>query len=83
MIVSGENDTIRPEDITLPASVSLSPQQGIESYMIEDDLELKSAKLKLEKRLIEKALNITNGNKTRAAEKLGITREGLRKAMLR
>ena len=36
-----------------------------------------------EKQLISRALERTDGNKTRAAELLGITREGLRKKMLR
>lgn len=42
---------------------------------------LRFAKRELQKRLIEEALEATRGNKTRAARILGITREGLRKAM--
>jgi Nif-specific regulatory protein len=47
------------------------------------DFNLKRAKQLFEHRLIEKALAKTGGNKTEAAKLLGITREGLRKALIK
>jgi len=47
------------------------------------DLPLKQAKEEFESMIIEKALKESHGNKTEASKKLGITREGLRKALLR
>ncbi|HAR42695.1 MAG TPA: hypothetical protein DCS07_08735 [Bdellovibrionales bacterium] len=44
-------------------------------------LDLRRAKENLEKGLIDRALLQTRGNKSQAAKLLGITREGLRKAM--
>ena len=44
---------------------------------------LRDAKEEFEQRLIDLALTKTKGNKSQAAKLMGITREGLRKAMLK
>ena len=80
MIISGDRAEIYPSDLMLPtdgsAKVAVAATQPL-----EDDLNLKLAKTRLEKRMIEAALIKTNQNKSRAAKLLGLTREGLRKAM--
>ncbi len=62
----------------------LSPQIGVESG--EEpiaDLDLKAQTAALEKRLIRRALEEVSGNQTKAAAKLGVSRFGLQKMMLR
>lgn len=54
-----------------------------EEAMEKEELNLRAAKESLEKRLIKEALLKTGGNRTEAAELLGITREALRKKMLK
>jgi serine/threonine-protein kinase PknK len=49
----------------------------------DDDRPLKEAVEDLERRWIKEALRATKGNKTRAAERLGLSRLGLRKKMER
>lgn len=93
---SGE---IRPEDLsseiaghdhlvrdTLPGPVAGSNDESLEAdgglgpdvFAQSPDNELES-----ERKIIQRALMSTRGNKTRAAEILGISREGLRKKMKR
>ena len=60
-----------PEDIRLTSDP--------EAYLPEETLNLDEA----ERLLVRRALEASGGNKSRAAEMLGITREGLRKKLIR
>jgi DNA-binding NtrC family response regulator len=48
-----------------------------------DDLRIRPRVDKLERELIERALEQTSGNQTRAAERLGLSRYGLQKKLRR
>ena len=76
MIHSGHRMILEPEDFQFEVDSSASQTA---SNVIP--LDLRTAKESLEKELIQRALQQTDGNKTQAAKLLGITREGLRKAM--
>ncbi len=56
--------------------------QDILNYRDRED-EIRTEEYNEEVELIKKALKMTNGNKTAAAKLLGISREGLRKKMIR
>jgi DNA-binding NtrC family response regulator len=49
----------------------------------DETLTLRQARMLLERQMIDEALQQTNGNVTRAAEKLGLTRRGLQKILQR
>jgi Nif-specific regulatory protein len=88
MILSGTRPTLEAKDFPLESPngeasstvPTLSVVQGGGELV---DFNLKRAKQLFENRLIEKALERTGGNKTEAAKLLGITREGLRKALMK
>jgi Nif-specific regulatory protein len=92
MILSGTRRVLEPKDFPLDAGAHASgpgtelvpTSQGNGHGMGQViDLNLRRAKQLFEQKLIEKALERTDGNKTEAAKLLGITREGLRKAMMK
>ena len=55
----------------------LSPGSGLTSAPLRTDLNLRDTLKELEKSVITKALNQAGGNKTRAANLLGISRRAL------
>ncbi len=83
LIFSGSSPTIEPHHLELEQG----PAAAIPSTTSESDwirslpLDFREAKAHVENLLIARALRECDGNKTEAAEKLGLTREGLRKAM--
>ena len=99
MILSGERKSLEPEDFTLEqqpltmirggqgsvGNVHELPTEPSDSALSSSapNFNLRNAKHRFEQKLIERALQHTAGNKTEAAKLLGITREGLRKAMLK
>ncbi|MBV6481888.1 MAG: sigma-54-dependent Fis family transcriptional regulator [Candidatus Omnitrophica bacterium] len=83
MVILGKYDSILTEELV---SRKILLSLGKAPYI--PDLEADSSSLRevtnlLEKRLIRKALQETNGNKTHAAEMLGLTRRGLLKKIQR
>jgi transcriptional regulator with PAS, ATPase and Fis domain len=82
MIMSGDRQEIQIRDLILPTDAAPTNTESSEREP-DSDLNLKHAKAKLEKRLIAIALAKTNQNKSQAAKLLGLTREGLRQAMLK
>jgi transcriptional regulator with PAS, ATPase and Fis domain len=82
MIVSSDRSEIHPNDLAIPGDWSAKTTAATPEAP-DEHLNLKLAKTKLEKRLIEAALAKTHQNKSHAAKLLGLTREGLRKAMLK
>ena len=89
MILSGPRRTLEPRDFALDAAqTERAAGNGAGLTVIQGggeivDFNLKRAKQLFEQKLIEKALARTGGNKTEAAKLLGITREGLRKALIK
>jgi len=76
-----EGATIGPEKCSRELlSFASSPTQRVESFSA---LSIPDQVKYLEIRLIEKALQNSNGNRVKAAEALGITRQGLHKKMKR
>ncbi len=81
-------DVIRPSDLS-PRLLSALGRNGSLRREEENDDSARSAVApefnleQAEQRLIRQALESCGGNKSRAAELLGITREGLRKKLLR
>ena len=76
-----EGSTMGPEKCSRELlSFEFSPTQRIESFT---GLSIPDQVKSLEIRLIEKALRDSNGNRVKAAETLGITRQGLHKKMKR
>jgi Nif-specific regulatory protein len=91
MILSGDRMRLEPRDFQLEpkleavprmeASQGASSSNEMPSNVI--DLDLRSGKERFERELIKRALEAAGGNKSEAARKLGISREGLRKAMMK
>jgi len=91
MILSGERLTLEVRDLQLDpiGGSDISSQVTQENSLTQSeihldlkmDLNIKSAKEVLEEKLIKMSLKKTKGNKSVAAKLLGLTREGLRKAM--
>jgi transcriptional regulator with PAS, ATPase and Fis domain len=76
-----EGATIGPEKCSRELlAFASSPSQRVESF---NALSIPDQVKSLEIRLIEKALRESNGNRVKAAEALGITRQGLHKKMKR
>ena len=71
-MIMADSDTI--DEIDLP-DIQNRKDIAIESWL--DELSLEEAKGKIEKAYIENALEKTNGNRTKAAELLGISRRNL------
>ena len=91
MIMSTERKQLEPEDF-LFEQVSSTASQGLGHPDLQgaplsasppnsNVLNIREAKERVERELIGEALKKTDGNKSGAAKLLGITREGLRKAM--
>ncbi|USN48621.1 MAG: sigma 54-interacting transcriptional regulator [Pseudobdellovibrionaceae bacterium] len=78
-IVSRDRSLIEPKDFQLtPTQRAPKVDEDSPTAIV---LNLHEAKAQAEQRVIEQALRIADGNKTKAAEILGISREGLRKAL--
>jgi len=75
-----EDTIIQPKDIPLP----LPPEEGNEAQTItQAGLSLKDSLERLKRTMIEKTLRDCNGNKTKAAAQLGMTRQNLQNMMRR
>lgn len=83
---------VRELDNEIERAVALAYGDTINTTDLSDPLQLqttlpvaggKSLLKDSEKQLIEQALRETKGNKTQAAERLGMSREGLRKKLKR
>jgi Nif-specific regulatory protein len=97
MILSGTRHILEPRDFMLDSShahghgsngamiattpLSVIPNGNGAGELV--DFNLRRAKQLFEQKLIETALERAGGNKTEAAKLLGITREGLRKALIK
>jgi two-component system response regulator AtoC len=76
-IVLAENSTIRPED--LPDFIR-HPETAVEGpldALPADELSIKKQTAELERRLIARALQVTDGNRTKAAELLDLSYRAL------
>ncbi len=77
-MVLAENSTIRPEDlpgfIRHPETAVGGPMEGT---LPADELSIKKQTAELERRLIARALEVTDGNRTKAAELLDLSYRAL------
>jgi transcriptional regulator with GAF, ATPase, and Fis domain len=80
------SEQLKPEDLQIPEKVA--PTNNV-SYLKNNESEslfhlpLREAKAQFEFQMVEQCLKRCHGNKTEAARLLGLTREGLRKILLR
>ena len=75
-----EGDTILPEH--LPKEITLTSQRGGGTGKFSFDLPYEGVSLEnVEKDFIRQAIQISNGNQTKAAKLLGLTRDALRYRM--
>ena len=81
MMIMCEGDALRVEDLPEEVAGSAGVRISVENGKVDDLANFKEIVRKqtqsVERELIEKALEETNGNITRAAEKLGLSRKGL------
>uniref|UniRef100_A0A832DIQ8 Sigma-54-dependent Fis family transcriptional regulator n=1 Tax=Ignavibacterium album TaxID=591197 RepID=A0A832DIQ8_9BACT len=75
-LIVSQGSVISKEDIAIPLELSSQTKSTVSNSLAET-LNLRSATIQLEKELILKALKITDGNKSKAAELLGINRRQL------
>jgi len=79
MMVLGDGEMLRLSD--LPTKLNVGSNSALNDIQQKDELDLKAIVKKqtqmIERDLIERALDETTGNVTRAAEKLGLSRKGL------
>lgn len=80
MIMSGQKPELLLEDFQLSTDSASPIKHGL-GVKLTSGFNMKAAKDSLERELISRALRESGGNKTRAARMLGLTREGLRKAL--
>ncbi len=83
LVRSGERELLTLSDFSSLAEVQVRTPLSVALY-ISDDAGLSSLKVardEFEQVFIQKALRKTRGNKTQAAKLLGLSREGLRKAL--
>lgn len=78
-IVLSDTETIDVKDLSEKITISQENSNPLQLMSHHNNLTLKEA----EKILIQQVLESTQGNKTEAAKRLGISREGLRKKMKR
>ena len=85
VIVSADRQMLEVDDFQLTLGTLEKSIEGVSGKVrvVLDELNLKHAKDRIEREVIRQALNETGGNRTEAAKLLGITREGLRRAMLK
>ncbi|OFZ20416.1 MAG: hypothetical protein A2X94_08355 [Bdellovibrionales bacterium GWB1_55_8] len=81
VIHSAEKQTLEPGDFNMESLLGGHEELVRLTSPGPVNFDIRSAKEQLEADLIERALAETKGNKSQAARLLGITREGLRKAM--
>jgi transcriptional regulator with PAS, ATPase and Fis domain len=70
-VILGENKVLQPVDFLLPETQKKEDEIAFDSYNLED----------VEKTIVQKALIKYNGNVTRAAKELGLTRTSLYRRM--
>ncbi len=75
-VLSGDDPMIGPEHLT-PVILKAKPSAAPPAMTSTDDSTLPAAVEALERRMIEEGLQRAKGNKTRAAEALGISRRNL------
>lgn len=85
-IISGDRSELTERDFDLhlskvSAEVAPEPRSGLHENIFE--LPFKDAKLAFEAYFIKKELQRADGNKSQASLAMGLSREGLRKAMLK
>jgi Nif-specific regulatory protein len=83
LITSGPRTQLEPEDFQFESFTSPAAPLTVPMANAQTDSELKKARRSFEKAFIENTIRSCDGNKTEAARKLGLTREGLRKALLK
>ncbi len=96
LVALSYSSEVKPEDLSPwivghesadaeAAQSVFDPKQPMDIDKVESDLGLNgfSSLAEHEKKLIQRALEATDGNKTQAAKMLGISREGLRKKIKR
>lgn len=79
VILSGDRETLYPADFSLPrtAPPAAPPAQPVAIAVPETGMDLQLTVQKLERALIEQALRRTKGNKSQAADMLGMKRTTL------
>jgi len=80
MVLAGPRDTILPEDLS-PSMVRQQPPAAKVSSAVGTTLEEKITALEISE--LRAALEATAGNKSRAAERLGLSRQGLANKLAR
>lgn len=83
IILAGNRDTLVEEDFDLRAPGSSNGADDAVSSVKVGNVSLKEAKDQVEKAHIERILAETEGNKAEACKVLELSREGLRKAMIK
>ncbi len=79
LLIRGAPEVIQAEHL----SVGITDILQTDLFSMKDDKSLKEMVDEFEKSILEKALDSHNRNKTKTAERLGITREGLHKKLVR
>lgn len=82
LVILSENHTVGPEDLPLHVRSFISEKKIPHPVLSDKDLNLRHALEQFKSRIIDEALRRTNGNKTAAAQLLGLKRTTL-VAMLR
>lgn len=77
VILSGERQTLYPSDFLLPRAVRSTATTPSVAAVPESGMDLQQTVQKLERTLIEQALRRTGGNKSQAADILGMKRTTL------
>jgi DNA-binding NtrC family response regulator len=75
--VMSASEVLDEADLALPALIAAPAAAAVAEAIDEDDLDLRRATATLERRLIEKALARSSGNRAEAARLLGIGRPNL------
>ena len=82
LLRTNPNDAVDNDGFGQKNPNSSGRQEG-KSYYSMDNMDIKAAVQDLEMEMITAALRLTKGNQLKAAETLGVSREGLRKKMQR
>ncbi|MEE6250163.1 MAG: helix-turn-helix domain-containing protein, partial [Bdellovibrionota bacterium] len=83
IILAGSRDVLVEEDFDLSTNQLGSSEDSNVAKLNIGNVSLKEAKNHVEKQHILRILNEVEGNRTKACEILQLSREGLRKAMLK
>ncbi len=85
MILSGDKEVLDVKDFNLKSMASpvRSKTEGAAFELDLDGLTLKAGKDAVERALLIETLKRSEGNKSKASQSLGVSREGLRKALIK